>query len=83
MTIHKNAQDWYGIEGIKFLPRWNQDFQIEYKGVIDTAGVTAEETMWDRWSHEENGNDDYEGFEQYMRDNANEVKDLIDLARKA
>lgn len=82
MTIHKNAQNWYGIEGIKFIPRGNQDFQIEYKGVIDTTGVIVEETMWSRWNEEENGNDDYLGFEQYMRDSADDVKDLIDLARE-
>ena len=78
--------DWYGIEGIKFLWRgaWS-DPLIEYKGRQCSCYI-VEDTMWERWTHDDNGNyipgrgDDNQGFENYMRENSDEVRELCELA---
>ena len=77
---------WYGIEGIKFI--WHNEWadpEIEYKGRKCSCYV-VEDTMWERWIHDDNDNlipereKDEEGFEKYMLENADEVRELCDLA---
>ncbi len=82
----KEYPDWYGIPNIGFIWHGNwSDPEIEYKGKrIDSYIV--EDTMWERWIHDDNDNlipereGDDDGFAKYMRDNADEVCYLIDLA---
>lgn len=80
--------NWYGIDGIEFhfINQW-ADPEITYNGVRDTSGVTVESTMWERF-HEDiregildavEGDDD--AFADYMLANADEVKELILMAR--
>jgi hypothetical protein len=77
---------WYGIEGIKFI--WHNEWadpEIEYKGRRCSCYV-VENTMWERWIYDDNDNlipereKDEEGFEKYMLENADEVKELCELA---
>lgn len=79
-------RNWYGIKGLEFV--WHGEWSdpgVIYKG-IEVDSVVPENTMWDRWIHDDDGNfiqereDDEKGFCQYMRDNANEVRELICLA---
>ena len=74
--------NWYGIQGIKFHFRsaW-ADSEITYKGVTDNANVIVEDTMWARFS-EEGGHDPYDAFEEYMLAHAEDVMELIELARE-
>ena len=82
----KEYPDWYGIPNVGFI--WHNswdDPEIEYKGKrIDSYIV--EDTMWERWIHDDDDNlipereKDEDGFEQFMRDNADEVYELIDMA---
>ena len=77
---------WYGIEEIGFI--WHNEWadpEIEYKGRRCSCFI-VEDTMWERWIHDDDGNlipgreSDFSGFWKYMRDNAEEVKYLCELA---
>ena len=81
--------NWYGIAGIEFIvtsPR-NSDNRILFEGVEDDSSVIVEDTMWERYNEDFPAADydderDYEtGFVRYMNENAEEVKDLIRMAR--
>lgn len=83
--------NWYNIDGIEFhfMGPW-ADFEITFDGVRDAAGVVVEDTMWERYTEDVPEPDDYRGdnwgvyvdqFADYMRDNTDEVKDLIRMAR--
>lgn len=80
------APNWYGIEGIlfHFMGPWD-DPEITYDGVRDKSAVTVEETMWERYVEDRTDNqltsDPGEPFARYMRDNPDEVKYLIEVAR--
>jgi len=85
-TEREKLPNWYGIEGIKFI--WHNkwaDPEIEYKGRRCSCYV-VENTMWERWIYDDNDNlipereKDEEGFEKYMLENADEVKELCELA---
>lgn len=78
--------DWYGIKGIKFI--WHGEWSdpgIKYKGK-EINSYIVEDTMWERWIHDDDDNlipgreSDLNGFEQFMRDNADEVKELCEYA---
>lgn len=83
--------NWYGIPGIKFIYMGNvSDPNISFEGVTDDACVTAEDTMWSMYTEEFPEPDDYRGdnwgvyvdqFADYMLENADEVKNLIRMAR--
>ncbi len=82
----KEYPDWYGIPGIGFIWHGSQsDPFIEYKGK-EINSFIVEDTMWDRWTHDDYGNyisergKDLDGFSKYMKENANEVYELIELA---
>lgn len=82
----KEYPDWYGIPNIGFIWRggWS-DPEIEYKGKRINSTV-VEDTMWDQWTHDDYGNyisergNDLDGFSKYMKENADEVYELIELA---
>lgn len=83
--------NWYGIPGIEFIwtmPR-DSDNHILFEGVEDDSCVTVEDTMWSMYT-DEYPEPDYSGeyysdyvdrFSDYMLENADEVKDLIRMAR--
>ena len=82
----KEYPNWYGIEDVGFI--WHgswSDPEIEYKGKRINATI-VEDTMWERFKEycEEQGKDadkyvDYfDNF--YMREHAEEVYELIELA---
>lgn len=85
-TEREKLPNWYGIEGIKFIwhGEWS-DPEIEYKGRRCSCYV-VEDTMWERWIYDDDDNlipereKDEEGFEKYMLENADEVRELCDLA---
>lgn len=79
-------KSWYGIPSIKFV--WHNEWadpEIEYRGKRCSCYV-VEDTMWERWTHDDDGSlihgreEDYEGFNQYMIDNADEVEYLTQVA---
>ena len=83
--------NWYNIEGIEFhfMGKW-ADFEITFEGVRDGAGVIVENSMWERYADDVPEPEGYRGdnwgvyvdrFADYMRDNSDEVKDLIRMAR--
>lgn len=78
--------NWYGIKGLEFVWRGTQsDSGVRYKGVLVNATI-PEDTMWDRFIRDESDEvvpereTDYDGFSQYMHDNADEVKELVIMA---
>lgn len=72
--------DWYGIEGIKFIWHNTQsDPEIEYKGKRCSCYI-VEDTMWGNYTTEYGKYADEELFDEYMRNNADEVKELCELA---
>ncbi len=82
----KEYPDWYGIPGIGFIWHNTQaDPEIEYKGKRINSTI-IEDTMWYDWTHDDYGNhlsekeNDDNGFSKYMRENAEEVYELIELA---
>lgn len=85
-----NCPKWYDIPGIEFIYMGNvSDPNISFEGVTDNSCVTVEDTMWSMYT-EEFPEPDYSGghysdyvdrFSDYMRDNADEVKNLIRMAR--
>lgn len=83
--------NWYNIDGIEFhfISPW-ADFEITFEGVRDSVGVVVEDTMWERFTEEFPPPDEYQEsgwcdyttqFAEYLRDNSDEVKDLIRMAR--
>lgn len=74
---------WYGIEGIEF--HYNgmcADPTITFEGITDDANIDVEGTMWERYTDEHEGEDDFgQHFERYMFENSDEVRDLIRMAR--
>lgn len=82
--VPKEYPNWYGIEGIGFI--WHNswaDPEIEYDGEVLNSHI-VEDTMWERYNEDckEQGiePDEEEGFSNYMRDNRDEVIELIELA---
>lgn len=80
--------NWYGIEGIKFqyINDW-ADPRIWYKGK-DCSCYVVEDTMWERF-WEDMGEEVMEAmtetermgiFKSYMLDNADEVRELCEVA---
>lgn len=72
----KELPDWYGIKGIKFI--WNGEWadpEIEYKGKKCSAYV-VEDTMWEFYYKDGCPGD----FNDYMRENEEEVRDLCEMA---
>lgn len=80
MGLKKRVPNWYGIEGIGFI--WHNswsDPEIEYKGRRCSCYI-VEDTMWERYKEEYGKYADENLFEQYMRNNADEVRELCELA---
>ena len=74
----KDHPNWYGIPNIKFI--WHNEWadpEIEYKGKRCSCYI-VEDTMWERYTEE--GNSDVDKFAEYMRDNADGVYELCELA---
>lgn len=77
--------NWYGIESIKFI--WHGEWadpEVCYNGMVVNAYI-VENTMVEKYREycEENNitpDELGDGFEQYMRDNSEEVKELIEIA---
>lgn len=70
---------WYGIPGIVFI--WHGawiDPEIEYKGHRCSC-YTVEDTMWERF-REEHNSDDPDLFAAYMKENADDVYELCEIA---
>ncbi len=79
----KDYPNWYGINGIKFI--WHNEWtdpEIEYKGKRCSCFI-VEDTMWERYNEEmsearkpvkENE------FAEYMREKADDVYELCELA---
>ena len=74
--------NWHGIDGIEFHygGPWS-DSEITFNDVRDTAGVTVEETMWERYVEDGGDETDFDAFSAYMQEHADEVKELILVAR--
>lgn len=81
--------NWYGIDGIEFIvtsPR-DSDNRIRFNGMEDDSNIVVEDTMWERYNEDfpasgcDDERDHVEGFVRYMNENADEVKDLILMAR--
>lgn len=77
--------DWYGIPNIKFIYQNNVETpKIKYKGKT-FYDCDVEDAMWERWVRDDDGNvipgrdGDYEGFEKFMRDNADEIYDMLEM----
>lgn len=80
----KQYPNWYGIENVGFIyhNEWS-DPEIEYNGMRINATI-VEDIMWEKWICDEDGNFDPEkekdlrGFELFMKENANEIYELIE-----
>ena len=69
--------NWYGISGIDFHFRGtNTDPEITFDGITDSICVDVEQLMWGYY-REDHPDEPDEFFDQYMLDNAEEVKDRI------
>lgn len=84
----KSYPDWYGISGIGYI--WHNswtDPELEYKGKRINIHL-VEDTMWNRWIHDDDGvgiliperENDLDGFAEYMKENKDEVYELMDIA---
>ena len=86
-VVPKKLPDWYGIPNVGFIWRgyWS-DPEIEHKGKRINSTI-VEDTMWERWIYDDNGNlipereADNEGFKEFMKSNADEVYELIELVK--
>lgn len=81
--IKTNFPNWYGIPNISFIycGEWS-DPEIEYKGKRINLTI-VENTMWERFNEEceeRNEKPNNNGFESYMKENCDEVYELIELA---
>ena len=82
----KEYPNWYGIPNVGFISHgeWN-DAEIEYKGKRINSTI-VENTMWERFREEyeeqgKNADECIEDFENhYMKEHADEVYELIELA---
>ena len=70
---------WYGIPGIEFIYiNDNTDPLLRYRGkIIDSYDV--EDAMWDMFNSDDR-KDDYDTFNDYMRDNVDMVYEFCDNA---
>ena len=81
----KEYPDWYGIKDVGFI--WHgawSDPEIEYKGKRINSFI-VEDTMWERFKEEceeqgKNADACIDEFDVYMKDNAEYVYELIELA---
>ena len=79
----KEYPDWYGIEGIGFI--WHSEWsdpEIEYKGKRINSYI-VEDTMWERYKEEceeRLQEPNYDNFDIYMKEHAEDVYELIELA---
>lgn len=87
--VPREYPNWYGIEDIGFIWHGTQsDPEIEYDGCVVNACI-VEDTMWYDWTHDDEDNflqekeNDEDGFAEFMRDNATDVKELILMAIRA
>jgi hypothetical protein len=73
----KELPNWYGIADIGFIwhGEWS-DPELEYKGKRISCYI-VEDTMWERYK--EDGGHNVDLFGNYMRENADEVRELIEL----
>ena len=85
-TKGKELPNWYGIEDVGFI--WHgswSDPEIEYKGKRINSYI-VEDTMWERFREKceeegKNANDCIDYFdEHYMKEHAEDVYELIELA---
>ena len=79
----KTYPDWYGIENVGFIFRgqWS-DPELEYKGKRINSYI-IEDTMWERFKEdcEEQGKKTDECyFSTYMKEHAEDVYELLELA---
>ena len=82
----RELPNWYGIENIGFVwhGEWS-DPEVEYAGERINVNI-IEDSMWQRWIYDDDGNFlkekacDQDGFAQFMKENVNEVYELIELA---
>ena len=82
----KELPDWYGLTGVGFIwhGEWN-DPEIEYKGKRINATI-VEDTMWERYReecYERDEEPDEDKFGDYMRENADEVRELARIAAES
>lgn len=79
----KELPNWYGIEGVGFV--WHNswsDPEIEYKGKRINSYI-VEDTMWERFREdceEQLKEPNYDNFDTYMKEHAEDVYELIELA---
>lgn len=85
----KELPNWYGIDDIGFV--WHNEWsdpEIEYKGKRMNVNI-IEDSMWQRWIYDDDGNFlkekayDQDGFAQFMKENVNEVYELIELTMES
>lgn len=78
----KEYPDWYGIPGIGFIWHNTQtDPEIEYKGKRINSTI-IEDAMWSQYREECKEKDiepNEDEFEKYMRENADDVYELIEI----
>ena len=85
VLVLKEYPNWYGIEDIGFI--WHgswSDPELEYKGKVVNSYI-IEDSMWERFREdcEEQGkNADVciDEFDTYMKENAYDVYELLELA---
>lgn len=78
--VPKELPNWYGIEDIGLV--WHNEWadpEIEYKGKRCSCYI-VENTMWERYREENGKYADEELFGQYIRNNIEEVYELVELA---
>lgn len=76
--VPKELPNWYGIDNVGFV--WHNEWsdpEIEYKGKRFSCYI-VEDTMWERYKEENDKYADEELFEQYMRNNKDEVMELLE-----
>lgn len=82
----KEYPDWYGISGIGYIwiNEWT-DPQLEYNGKRFSCYI-VEDTMWERYReecYERDVKPDVDKFGDYMRENADEVRELARIAAES
>lgn len=82
----KKYPDWYGIPGIGYI--WHNEWadpEIEYDGKRFSCHI-VEDTMWERYReecYERDEEPDEDKFGDYMRENADEVRELARIAAES
>lgn len=78
----KEYPDWYGIPDIGFIWHNTQtDPELEYKGKRINSTI-IEDAMWSQYREEceeKSVEPDEDEFEKYMRENADDVYELIEI----